>query len=131
MDPFGTMSDSDNRQISRNSLFILAEVRLDGQAEEHRVKIRNLSAGGVMAEAPLKVARGERIAVNLRNVGWVEGTVAWVQDNRFGVAFVEEVDPAAVRVAPTAPSPAQANTRILKRPYSAPPPDLGPARKII
>jgi hypothetical protein len=125
------MSDSDNRQISRNSLFILAEVRLNGQAEEHRVKIRNLSAGGVMAEAPLKVARGERIAVNLRNVGWVEGAVAWVQDNRFGVAFVEEVDPAAVRMAPAAASSPEANTRILKGLYSAPPPDRGPARKII
>jgi hypothetical protein len=125
------MSDSDNRQIPRSSLFILAEVRLDGQAEEHRVKIRNLSAGGVMAEAPLKVARGERIAVNLRNVGWVEGAVAWVQDNRFGVAFVEEVDPAAVRMAPAAASSPEANTRILKGLYSAPPPDRGPARKII
>lgn len=125
------MSDSDNRQISRNSLFILAEVRLDGQAEEHRVKIRNLSAGGVMAEAPLKVARGERIAVNLRNVGWVEGTVAWVQDNRFGVAFAEEVDPTAIRVAPAAPALPEANTRILKRLYAAPQPARGPARKII
>ena len=125
------MSDSDNRHISRNSLFILAEVRLDGQAQEHRVKVRNLSAGGVMVEAQLKVARGERLAVKLRNVGWVDGAVAWVQDNRFGVAFAEEIDPAAVRLVPATPSPLEANTRILKGLYSVPPPDRGPARKII
>ncbi|HET9629555.1 MAG TPA: PilZ domain-containing protein, partial [Novosphingobium sp.] len=81
------MSDSDNRNISRDSLFILAELRLDGREDEHRVKVRNLSSGGMMAEGSVKVTRGERVEVNLRNVGWVEGSVAWVQDSRFGVAF--------------------------------------------
>ncbi|MFC3175252.1 PilZ domain-containing protein [Novosphingobium bradum] len=122
------MSDSDNRNITRNSLFILAEVRLDGRDEEHRVKVRNLSAGGMMGEGPVKVARGERIAVNLRHVGWVDGSVAWVQDNRFGVAFAEDVDPVVIR-APVA-GPEVPPARILKRPYSAQA-TLGPARKII
>jgi hypothetical protein len=121
------MSDSDNRNISRNSLFILAEVRLDGQADEHRVKVRNLSAGGIMVEGPLKVTRGARVSVNLRNVGWVEGTVAWVQENRFGVAFADDVDPAAIRMAP----PSTADDHILKAIYKAPSPARGPARKII
>ena len=124
------MSDSDNRNISRDSLFILAEVRLDGRAEEHRVKVRNLSAGGMMVEGPLKAARGARVSVNLRNVGWVEGTVAWVQDNRFGVAFSDEVDPAAIRMAPPAP-PAEVNTRFLKDPYVTRANARQPARKII
>ena len=35
--------------------------------------------------------------VELRNIGWVEGSVAWKQDNRFGIAFVEEIDPTVVR----------------------------------
>ena len=29
--------------------------------------------------------------------GWVEGTVAWKQDNRFGIAFVDEIDPKLAR----------------------------------
>ncbi|MNC96807.1 hypothetical protein D3C83_142760 [compost metagenome] len=37
------------------------------------------------------------VTVELRNVGRVEGSVAWVQDNRFGVAFVEEIDPKLAR----------------------------------
>lgn len=122
------MNDSDNRNISRNSLFILAELKVEGGEAEHRVKVRNLSAGGMMAEGPVKVVRGERVDVNLRNVGWVGGTVAWVQDNRFGVAFADDVDPAVIRV-PVATGEEQA-PRPLKSIY-AKLPAPGPARKII
>jgi len=122
------MSDSDNRNISRDSLFILAELRVDGREGDHRVKVRNLSAGGMMAEGPVKVVRGERVEVNLRNVGWVEGSVAWVQENRFGVAFAEEVDPAVIRVPVAAGEvqPPRAMKNIYARPSAS-----GPARKII
>ena len=41
--------------------------------------------------------RGSLVMVELRNIGWVEGSVAWKQDNRFGIAFVDEIDPAVVR----------------------------------
>ena len=35
----------------------------------------------------------------MRNLGWVEGSVAWRQDNRFGIAFAEEIDPKLARAA--------------------------------
>ena len=91
------MSENEHRQIARDSLFVMADLRLDGQDFEHRVKIRNLSAGGLMAEGTVRVARGLVVWVNVRNVGWVEGAVAWVQDNRFGVAFRDEIDPRVAR----------------------------------
>ena len=50
-----------------------------------------------MAEGDAKVVRGALVAVELRNIGWVEGSVAWKQDNRFGIAFVDEIDPRVVR----------------------------------
>lgn len=86
------MSEADNRHISRDSLFILAELRLAGQSVDHRVKVRNLSAGGLMGEGDAPVARGDQISINLRNVGWVNGSIAWVQANRFGVAFAKDID---------------------------------------
>lgn len=89
------MSNVDTRHVNRDSLFLLAQVRAAGG--EHRVKVRNLSAGGMMAEGEVKVARGELVQVELRNIGWVAGTVAWKQDNRFGIAFVEEIDPKLAR----------------------------------
>lgn len=91
------MSNVDTRQVNRDSLFLLAQLRVDGQDAVHRVKVRNLSAGGMMAEGEVRVARGSLVAVELRNLGWVEGSVAWKQANRFGIAFVDEIDPIVVR----------------------------------
>lgn len=100
------MSNVDTRQVNRDSLFLLAQLRVDGQETVHRVKVRNLSAGGMMAEGDAKVMRGARVMVELRNIGWVEGSVAWKQDNRFGIAFVDEIDPIVVRgtAGPAAPA---------------------------
>ncbi len=87
----------DHRQVGRDSLFLMADVRLDGQDGEHRVRVRNLSAGGMMAEGAVRVVQGAPLAAHLRHVGWVSGVVAWVQDNRFGIAFAEPIDPKLVR----------------------------------
>ena len=75
----------------------MADLRLAGQDGEHRVKVRNLSAGGMMAEGSVKVARGNKLDINLRNIGWVEGFVAWVQENRFGIAFAHDIEPKVAR----------------------------------
>jgi len=91
------MNGNENRQIGRDSLFLMADLRVDGLDGEHRIKVRNLSSGGMMGEGPVRVIRGAIVSVNIRNIGWVEGTVAWVQDNRFGVAFREEIDPKIAR----------------------------------
>lgn len=123
------MNDTDNRQIARDSLLILAELRPEGEDTVYRVKVRNLSAGGMMAEGNLRVSRGGGVQVNLRNAGWVDGTVAWVQDNRFGIAFREEIDPKAVR-ANTASPPAP-EAMVVKRRWVATPPSSRSARKII
>ncbi|MBB3861977.1 hypothetical protein GGQ88_003267 [Novosphingobium hassiacum] len=119
------MTEMDHRQLGRDSLFLLAEVRLVGTEVEHRVKVRNLSVGGMMAEGDMKVLRGTRVEVNLRNIGWVEGAVAWIQDNRFGIAFVEDVDPKLAR-APVGEGPS--TPRYVKPVFSHM--QAGPLRKI-
>ena len=91
------MDASENRQIARDSLFVLADMRVDGLALEHRIKVRNLSEGGMMGEGAVRVQRGCAVDVNIRNIGWVQGLVAWVQDSRFGVAFNEPIDPRMAR----------------------------------
>ena len=91
------MSNVETRQLDRDSLFLMAGVRIDGGETSHRVKVRNLSAGGMMAEGDVKVARGSLVSVELRNIGEVEGSIAWVHENRFGIAFGEEIDPKLAR----------------------------------
>jgi hypothetical protein len=124
------MSNVDTRQVNRDSLFLLAQLKVDGREGETRVKVRNLSPGGMMAEGDVSVMRGSLVSVELRNVGWVEGTVAWKQDNRFGIAFVNEIDPAAVR----APAPSEGASFAAPnyiRNHQPPPPDQqADARKL-
>lgn len=91
------MNEGENRQIARDSLFLMADLRVDGLDGDFRIKVRNLSAGGMMGEGTVRVVRGTMVQVNIRNVGWVEGSVAWVQDNRFGVAFSSDIDPRLAR----------------------------------
>lgn len=91
------MDESENRHLGRDSLFLMADLRVDGLEGEHRIKVRNLSAGGMMGEGPVRIMRGAVVDVNIRNIGWVEGAVAWVQDNRFGIAFRDEIDPKIAR----------------------------------
>jgi PilZ domain len=91
------MSDNEHRQIARDSLFVMADLRIDGVEGEHRIRVRNLSAGGLMAEGALNVQRGQVIWINVRGIGWVEGWVAWMQESRVGIAFREEIDPRIAR----------------------------------
>jgi PilZ domain len=91
------MGESEHRTIARDSLFVLAELRLDGVEGEHKVRVRNLSSGGLMVDGAPTTARGQLAWVNIRNIGWVEGSIAWVEGARCGVAFREEIDPKIAR----------------------------------
>lgn len=124
------MSSVDTRQISRDSLFLMATVRLEGSDEPQRVKVRNLSAGGMMAEGRAGAMRGMVVEIELRNIGWVRGSVAWVQDNRFGIAFAEPIDPKLVRL-PAHPESDEGTPRFTRPPLlTGQPADPGKLRKI-
>jgi len=123
------MDGSENRQISRDSFFLMADLRVDGLDGEHRIKVRNLSAGGMMGEGPVRVLRGAVVDVNIRNIGWVEGSVAWVQDNRFGISFRDEIDPAIARAPVDAVSEDEGYSPRYTRP-PLPTPDSRTLRKI-
>ena len=116
------MANVETRQVDRDSLLLIAQVRIGGADAEYRVKVRNLSAGGMMAEGEAPVARGVRVSVGLRNVGWVQGSVAWRQDDRFGIAFVEEIDPKEARAPVPTGAPDLSSPRFTRPPldsYSA------------
>lgn len=105
----------------------MADLRIEAQAGDHRVKVRNLSSRGMMAEGTVRVTSGAGVEVNLRSLGWVAGRVAWIQDNRFGIAFLEEIDPRVVR-APVAVTGGENTPRYLKSPIQ--PPDPRSLRKL-
>ncbi len=95
------MSGVDTRSVNRDSLFLMAELRLEGDDAQHRVRVRNLSAGGMMAEGDFRALAGTRVTVTLKNVRPIAGSVAWVHARRVGISFAEEIDPKAPRSAAT------------------------------
>ena len=54
--------------------------------------IRNISAGGAMAELSRPDRLVGSILVSIRNYGTLSGTVAWQSGLSFGVTFVEPLD---------------------------------------
>jgi len=70
-----------------------AHLRVGQELLPHPVKVRNLSSNGMMGEGAFTLRSGTRLTVSLPKHGEVAGTVVWVQQPRFGVAFDSEVDP--------------------------------------
>jgi hypothetical protein len=87
------------RTASRDSLFLSATIRRSGDVEEELVpvRIRNLSAVGLMADYSDTADPGEPVVVTVRGIGKVKGKVAWVKRGRIGIAFDVEVDPKLAR----------------------------------
>ena len=101
----GAEPSAAQRGSQRDSLLLHATLRRLPDTQGGPVRIRNLSAGGMMAECDLALARGETVEVTLRNVGVVRATVAWSVDGRIGVAFDAPIDRLRARrpVATTGP----------------------------
>ncbi len=95
------------RGMDRDSLFLKAVLRFPNTKDEHEVRIRNVSAGGLMAEIPTNAPRGERVEIKLHSIGWVSGHIAWVTDGRMGIAFDRPINPKDAR------KPANAGVREL------------------
>ena len=99
-DPFSAGAGEDgahNRNEARDSLFLMADMRIPGSPEIIQVRVRNLSAGGLMAEFPTGLDHGLVVEFDVRGIGWVPGKVAWSAAGRIGVAFDRQIDPMMAR----------------------------------
>lgn len=85
------------RKVDRDSLFMAGHLYREGDSVAIDVRIRNLSAGGLMAEPNAEVVNGQRVTIELRNLGLVPGRIAWANDRQFGIAFDQPIDPKIVR----------------------------------
>jgi len=114
------MASIDTRQIDRDSLLLMASIRAGRFGPGFPIKVRNLSACGMMGEGELPAERGAQVTVELRNIGAVAGSVAWVAGNRFGVAFADEIDPKLARSPVRAGPPDLASPRYTRPPLDRP-----------
>lgn len=86
------------RRDPRDSLFMLARLRPDSPAAEaETVRVRNVSSGGLMAQASVGYRVGDAVEVELDGIGRVKGSVAWAEAGRIGIAFDHPIDKARAR----------------------------------
>lgn len=85
------------RGTRRDSMFLKARIEVERLATPVDIVVRNVSAGGLLADSTMTLALGDVVRVELRRVGMVPGRVVWVQPGRFGVAFDVTIDPQQVR----------------------------------
>ncbi len=85
------------RGNKRDSMFLKASVHCLRTDHRFDIVVRNVSAGGLLADTPQELTIGDVVRVTLRKVGVVPGRVVWCQSARFGIAFDVSIDPQAVR----------------------------------
>lgn len=85
------------RAAPRDSLFLLTNFQTPDGVPLGKARVRNLSATGLMADCERAVPTGTQIECELRGVGKVTGVVAWVRDDKIGMAFDEPIDPQLAR----------------------------------
>lgn len=93
----GVDEGASQRHEVRDSLFLTANFRVDSAREMQQVRVRNLSAGGLMAELADPIAQGTPVELELRGVGRIGGRVAWQAAGRIGIAFDRMIDPILAR----------------------------------
>src|SRR3546814_13465228 len=87
-----------DRKAKRDSLFLLTSVSSPDGPARGKVRVRNLSAKGLMADCPFPIIEGEAVILNVRAVGPVSGAVVWINGDQIGVAFDTTIDQARARV---------------------------------
>ena len=92
-----TESTAKKRQAARDSLFLSTDVTVAGARKPVTVRVRNLSPGGMMIDSNAIFHEGVTISADLRGIGAVSGKIAWIMEERAGVAFDEEIDPKEAR----------------------------------
>ncbi len=91
-------SDGESKRVAkRDSLFLLTTFSDEAGSPLGKVRVRNLSESGLMADCEASFRDGDRVVVHLRGIGDVAGHVSWVRGGRIGLSFDARIDPQAAR----------------------------------
>lgn len=86
----------------RASRLLACDMRLQDGAVI-RIRVRNISAGGLGGRADRPIDPWQPVEVCLPGIGMIAGKVAWVRQDQFGIQFDRPIDPAKALV--TSPQP--------------------------
>jgi hypothetical protein len=69
----------------------LRVAKLEGPSGEQLVRVHNVSAGGLMAEAGQPVTVGDAVTIELSSQK-IPGSIVWIRDGTVGVKFDQNID---------------------------------------
>ena len=87
------MDSINRRSAERDNLVLDTELRCKDL--QYRIRLRNISPNGAMLEGAPHLVPGDRAAVRVGTIGWIDGTIAWSLDSRCGLRFNQPIDLAA------------------------------------
>ena len=87
----GTPRPPERRDVPR-ILSVLRIAKLTGPSGEELCRIRNISAGGIMAEVATPRQVGDRVTVEIASDQPIEGEVVWTRGLTIGIRFDACVD---------------------------------------
>ena len=82
---------SERRDDERISAMLRVGKLTDAKGSEQLIKVKNLSAGGVMAIITHAPEVGEKVSVELSSQR-IPGSVVWIRDDMAGIKFDQNVD---------------------------------------
>ncbi len=80
------------RRADARILAMLCTARLISDRGQDFCRIRNISAGGLMAEMKIPLPAGEKVIVEISSHQRIAGEVVWTRDVGVGIKFDEDVD---------------------------------------
>jgi hypothetical protein len=90
--PSADPPESPDRREAPRAVTIMRVGKLISDDGEELCRIKNISAGGIMAEAGSLRAIGEVVSVELKNDQQVTGKVVWTRGATLGIRFDQNVD---------------------------------------
>lgn len=99
---------ADDRRAGKRHIAVFRVGKLVSSFGQEFCLVRNISAGGLMANIYSTHSVGEAVAFELKAGAVVNGRIVWSRENRIGVAFDEPIDVDAVLASPQGESEVQA-----------------------
>ena len=95
------VAQDDKRTGQRSKVMLMVAVRFAGDPQVHRLRIRDIAAGGARLSYRGGAIAGDALAIEFPALGEVGAHVAWMGDGEIGVRFVHAIDPEAARITVT------------------------------
>ena len=95
------LANDNKRGQERNKVMLMVAVRFAGDPHVHRLRARDIAAGGVRLAFRGDAIPGDAVTVEFAAIGAIPGTVVWVADGEIGVRFTETIDPEQARLTVT------------------------------